>query len=616
MKNARNPLAFFHGKGTKQMKKNRYLLSTILFGMLLMGCAGGNTSSPNSTNSGDVPSVNPPVSSGTPSVEPSVNVPSSTPSPSTPTPSPSTGGGTSTGAIPYTKAVELLVGSEEQDVKRAKTSETSLLVRGYDGGRRYEQKQEFTSTSYQNNLTIESGTVEQFFFDTPDTKYSDTYDEVRTIEDSNYIRTRCYQNHVFTDETERLNLLMADPNQMVQVLAYYQSLVSCGAGSTAYDQFYESYLLQPSLSYASRFVDEGLWFYFHAEAQSNEDQNQKMIFDFYYIFDSVEGGFLKSYSSRQSFYRLDQYLSAEDPSTLEPLYYASMDVNVEEGALTVFEGELPVDIHASFVQEIHLTAPKTTLTVGETIALKSEVLPTTAINKDLSFSSDIPGVASVDGDGRVTAISAGTVVITATNLDSGVSSSITFTVQDKPLIDPGDDSKKNDLKEALQKAKNQVFAFETGSFSYTTVPFDTNLDEFGHAKVNAEALSKLTVSEFAYDENNRVATFALKDKEKLVDILPYEDNKIEGLSNRYSINGDTVFRNVILTFEIHLKSSNEISFIIVETRNDTADIGSANFAELTTETIEEELAFSVNPYGTLKTKLNSKGFAKNDEETV
>lgn len=589
------------------MKKRILFIAALVSGMMLSACDDDNSTPSNSINSGSPTSISASTST-------SVSAPSTSTSAKPSLPSLPPSASSTPTDITSEQAISLILNAGDKDVSNAKTSQTSLKAIGYDNGRRYEQNQETTATSYQNNITIESGNVEQFYYDNKDVKYTDTFDEVRTIEDSNYLRVREYKSHVFQDESERINLLLIDVTQISEALAYYATVVSCGAGNTSYEQFASAVQLGAEFGYAAQQREDGLWVYFKGDYESSAEQNQKCIFEFYFLFDSLNNGFLTTYYSEQRFYSLDKYLAAEDPSALDPTYFASTDIVVDKGELEVFNGELPVDIHASFVQEIQLTAVKTTLVVGETTALKSKVLPETAINKDLSFESSVPGIANVDNDGRITAISKGTCTITATNIDSGVSASIEITVIDKPLIDTGDDSKKGDLQEALTKALYQVFNFEIG-LEYSSAAFDNSTDEYGNCKINSSKLSALSISEFAYDENMRKATFALADKEKLVEILPYNDNGNDLLSNRYWSNGtSSIYRNVIISFEIYLSSANEISYILVETRNDYAPRNDKVFAELTTENIETELSFEVNHYGTMKTRFSSRGFATPDEE--
>ncbi len=69
-----------------------------------------------------------------------------------------------------------------------------------------------------------------------------------------------------------------------------------------------------------------------------------------------------------------------------------------------------------------------TLLDGATAKLDFTVLPENASNTDLTFVSSDPAVASVDSDGTVKGLKAGTAVITATTVDGGFSASVSVTV--------------------------------------------------------------------------------------------------------------------------------------------------------------------------------------------
>ena len=71
----------------------------------------------------------------------------------------------------------------------------------------------------------------------------------------------------------------------------------------------------------------------------------------------------------------------------------------------------------------------TTLRVSETVQLTATVMPETSTNKEITWSSANEGVATVDQDGLVTAVSEGTATITATS-SNGLSDRITITVID------------------------------------------------------------------------------------------------------------------------------------------------------------------------------------------
>ena len=81
------------------------------------------------------------------------------------------------------------------------------------------------------------------------------------------------------------------------------------------------------------------------------------------------------------------------------------------------------------VTSVSLDKANLELTEGETAQLTATVLPDNATNKKVTWSSNAPGVATVDSSGKVTAVAPGTATITAAAADgSGASASCTVTV--------------------------------------------------------------------------------------------------------------------------------------------------------------------------------------------
>ena len=70
-----------------------------------------------------------------------------------------------------------------------------------------------------------------------------------------------------------------------------------------------------------------------------------------------------------------------------------------------------------------------TLTVGETQTLTATVAPDNAQDKSVTWSSSDATVATVDQDGKVTAVKAGTATITVTTTDGGKTATCAVTVQ-------------------------------------------------------------------------------------------------------------------------------------------------------------------------------------------
>ena len=79
---------------------------------------------------------------------------------------------------------------------------------------------------------------------------------------------------------------------------------------------------------------------------------------------------------------------------------------------------------------VELNKTQAALVEGSETTLTATVLPVNAANRTVAWSSSAPAVASVDENGKVTAKSAGTAVITATTVN-GKTASCTFTVTAK-----------------------------------------------------------------------------------------------------------------------------------------------------------------------------------------
>ena len=86
------------------------------------------------------------------------------------------------------------------------------------------------------------------------------------------------------------------------------------------------------------------------------------------------------------------------------------------------------------VTGVTLSQTELSLTEGGTAQLTATVLPETATNRNVTWSSNAPGVATVNSSGKVTAVSAGTATITVTTADGSFTATCTVTV--RPDIPP------------------------------------------------------------------------------------------------------------------------------------------------------------------------------------
>lgn len=85
------------------------------------------------------------------------------------------------------------------------------------------------------------------------------------------------------------------------------------------------------------------------------------------------------------------------------------------------------------VSSVAINEKDTTLIVGETKTFTATVLPTNAKDKTVQWSSNDTGVATVDANGTVQAVSKGTALITVTTVNGGKTDSVTVTVK-KPSL--------------------------------------------------------------------------------------------------------------------------------------------------------------------------------------
>ena len=102
-----------------------------------------------------------------------------------------------------------------------------------------------------------------------------------------------------------------------------------------------------------------------------------------------------------------------------------------DGKLTVDGGTLTGNVTGTVnykVTGVLLSSDTLTLNVGETAQLTATVLPETATNRNVTWSSNAPGVATVNSSGKVTAVSAGTATITVTTADGGKTATCEVTV--------------------------------------------------------------------------------------------------------------------------------------------------------------------------------------------
>ena len=106
-------------------------------------------------------------------------------------------------------------------------------------------------------------------------------------------------------------------------------------------------------------------------------------------------------------------------------------------SVLVQDGESFTAIWMIPVSGVSLNKTELNLRINEEAALTAAVTPDNAENKDVRWSSDNPAVAKVDSSGKVTALSAGSAVITVTTVDGGKTAACRVTVSQETAAGKG-----------------------------------------------------------------------------------------------------------------------------------------------------------------------------------
>ena len=111
---------------------------------------------------------------------------------------------------------------------------------------------------------------------------------------------------------------------------------------------------------------------------------------------------------------------------------ATVTVTTEDGGKTA-SCKVTVKAKAVSVTEVTLDRTELTLTEGEAETLTATVRPDNADNRKVTWSSDKTDVATVGGDGKVTAVKPGVAVVTVTTEDGGKTATCKVTVKAKAV---------------------------------------------------------------------------------------------------------------------------------------------------------------------------------------
>lgn len=111
-----------------------------------------------------------------------------------------------------------------------------------------------------------------------------------------------------------------------------------------------------------------------------------------------------------------------------PTGYVNLDNDVVNGYI----GEIEIEVNVS---GISLNVNKLTLDIDDTYRFTHTISPSNATNVGVTYTSSNPSVASVNNYGSLTALSAGSTIITVTTKDGGYTATCNVTVNEKVIVE-------------------------------------------------------------------------------------------------------------------------------------------------------------------------------------
>ncbi len=197
---------------------------------------------------------------------------------------------------------------------------------------------------------------------------------------------------------------------------------------------------------------------------------------------------------------------------------ATITVKTVDGGFTA-SSDINVKVTPISAVKVNLTPKSGSIEVGASLGLSATVKPSNATNKNITWSSSNPSIASVSAIGLVTALKIGETTITATSVDGGFSSKSEIKVV-KPLIVGG----------LVIQAED--FIRTDGTFDDETVPLGVNIEtgvginyvntgDWAEYSINVPEAGEYSINYFITTENSRTEiTMEVDGVEVAVDAVP------------------------------------------------------------------------------------------------
>ena len=183
------------------------------------------------------------------------------------------------------------------------------------------------------------------------------------------------------------------------------------------------------------------------------------------------------------------------------------------------------------VQSVGLNTNQVELSVGEENKLVATVTPEAATNKEVTWASSTPEVATVDQDGKVVAQKPGNATITVTTKDGNKTATCEVTVKETPVAVTGVGLNTNDLKLSAGEGNQLVVTITPQHATNPKVTWKSSAPEVATVDANGKVIAQapgtamITVTT---EDGNKTATCKVTvlsvNKEKLAALMQEGNN--------------------------------------------------------------------------------------------
>ena len=142
------------------------------------------------------------------------------------------------------------------------------------------------------------------------------------------------------------------------------------------------------------------------------------------------------------------------------------------------------------VQSVGLNTNKVELSVGEENKLVATVTPEAAANRDVTWNSSKPAVATVDSTGKVVAQAPGTTTITVTTVDGNKTATCEVTVKETPVAVTGVGLNTNDLKLSAGEGNQLVVTITPQHATNPKVTWKSSASEVATVDANGKVIAQ------------------------------------------------------------------------------------------------------------------------------